>query len=338
MFTGLLSLSGLQETDCLYLQAVNKIFIYGLGLLLFILTACRTDSKKMDVVEIGPSSPCLFNLSKTYTPDESNLSFPLWFNDSIIRINGIQTITRTLYASTDEEDTTDLALREVKKYTFNKDGKVIAYYVEHYYDHTLVGSMSFTIEKQDEYGFAQVHPRKGKMTKGDEEILQQYHIFTKEKYTSKFLVYEDLRNSDYLFFMLKEANWGPLSVDSILHPERQDMIVLGSPLKPHKRYKVENRVNEHDVNLYTYYPSALKGISFDRYPFHYERSLTYDDKGLCTGFIDSTFSNQRFLTRKQAIFTRKDGVISEIMHRKDKEKSGGYYQVERLEFTYFDKK
>jgi hypothetical protein len=309
------------------------------GVLLAVLLACQADSKKTEAVEEIATEPCLFNLSRTFTPEESNLSFPLWFDDSIVRSMGIQRITRTLYANSDDADTNELEKREVKQYTFNKEGRVIEFYVEYYYDHTLVGSMSFTFDKQDEYGFAQVHPRKGVYTRGDDEIFQQYRMYTKEKYARKFLVYEDLRNSDYLFFMLKEAHWGPLSVDSILHPERQDLIVLGTPKKPHKRYKVENRVNEHDVILFDYTKDALRGISFDKYPFHYERSLTFDAKGRCTGFIDSTFSNQRFLTRKQANFTSSKGLVREIVYRNDTEMAGtGYFQTERLEYTFFEKK
>lgn len=318
---------------------MNKISAYGFGLLLIIAGACQSDPKKVAAEEATKGLPCMINLNRTYTPDESNLSFPLWFNDSIVRSHKIQTLTRTLYATSENEDTTDLQVREVKQYTFDKDGKVVKLYVEHYYDHTLVGSMAFTMEKQDEYGFAQVHSRKGHLSRGDEEILQQYRIYSKERYAGKFLVYEDFHNGDYLFFMLKEAYWGPLSVDSILHPERQDMIVLGTPAQPKKRYKVENRVNERDVITYAYAGNNLRGISFDKYPFHYERSLSYNDKGVCTGFVDSTFSNERFLIRKESVFQGKEGLIREVMHRNDSKMSGnGYYQIERFEYTYFGAK
>lgn len=318
---------------------MNKHSLYGLVSLFALLVACQSDPRKVEVVEELHNVPCLFNLNRTFTPDEINLSFPLWFNDSIIRSRKIHTLTRTLYATSDDADTSELVKREVKQYTFDKDGKVVGLYVEYYYDHTLVGSMSFTMEKQDEHGFAIVLPRKGTYTRGDEEILEQYRIYSKEKYARKFLVYEELRDGDYLFFMLREANWGPLSVDSILHPERQDMIVLGTPSTPHKRYKVENRVNERDVILYDYQGHTLKGISFDKYPFHYERSLTYNEKGVCTGFVDSTFSNQRFLTRKQAKFSSRNGLIDEIVHRNDTEMAGsGYSQIERLEYTFFGEK
>lgn len=317
---------------------MNRKYIFRLGLLLLLFTACRENPTANPEEDEEPTLPCLFNMNRSFTPEEFNISFPLWFNDSLIRKHKIETLTRNLYSNSVDIDTTDLSLRESKVYTFNEAGKLIGLYIEHYYDHTLVGSMSFTFSKHDEVGYAEVQSRKEKILRSDQEILSQYRRYTKEKYADKYLVFKEQMSGDRLFFMLRKKHWGSLSVDSILNPSRRDMIVLGTPKKPHKRYKVENRVNESEVVEYSYAEGLLKRISFDRYPFHYERSLTFDRKGQCTGFIDSTFSNKKYLTRRESTFQMKKGIPVRMIHETKSSKSAtGYYQMETFEYSYFEK-
>jgi len=318
---------------------MNRKYIFCLGILLVLFAACRENPKKISLEDVEPTQPCLFNMNRSFTPEEYNISFPLWFNDSLIRKHKIRTLTRKLYSNSVDIDTTDLALRESKVYTFNEAGKLISLYIEHYYDQTLVGSMSFTFGKHDEVGYAEVQSSKVMVGQADQEILSQYRRYTKEKYADKFLVYKDQTSGDRLFFMLRRKHWGSLSVDSILNPSRNDKIVLGTPKYPHKRYKVENRVNESEVVKYGYADGLLKRISFDRYPFHYERSLTFDDDGLCTGFIDSTFSNKKYLTRRESVFHMEKGIPVRMIHENKSGKSAtGYYQMETFEYSYFKKK
>ncbi len=302
-----------------------------------LVVACGEKKKSSAQEEKREIHPFLFNLSSAFSDEEFNLSFPIWFNDSLIRKHGIQSITRKVYSTSVEIDTTDMDLREVKVYTFDDEGKLEAFYVEHYYDNLLVGSMSFMFKDQDEYGFATVVPRKGLMSVADEEILEQYRLYDKHKYTGKYLVYEDLAKGHYLFCMLSETNWGPLSVDSILHPTKSDVVLLGAPKRPGKRYQVENRVNEFNVVKYHYDQDQLSGIAFDKYPFHYERSLLFNNNGDFTGFVDSTFSNNKYLTRREAMFHMEKELPVRLIHENKSGKSeAGYYQMETFEYTFYE--
>lgn len=321
--------------ECSYLQLMVRIV--SILPLFLLLIACGEHKRTHEKTESVTVEPGLFHLAHAFTDDEFNVSFPQWFNDSVIRHHRIHTITRKSYFSDTEMDTTDFALREVKVYTFNSLGYLEALYIEHYYDQTLVGSMSFNFDDPDEYGYAQVSPRKGTHSREDEEILAQYHLYDKQKYGEKFLVYEDLESGNYLFYMLREENWGPLSVDSILNPTRNDLIVLGTPRLPYKRYQVENRVNEFNVVRYERAKSDLTGISFDKYPFHYERSLLFDKKGVCTGYVDSTFSGEKYLTRRESLFRfEKELPVSLLHENKNNRSASGYYQMETFEYTFFE--
>ena len=266
------------------------------------------------------------------------MSFPVWFNDSIIKARKISSIQRMVYMSSTEKDTTDAALKEVKTYYFTEMGQVRELEVEQYYDNVPVGSMSFTIEERDEFGYAMALSRPGINSIPDEEILEQYRFYKKEDYMDKFLVYTDMNTGDYLFYMLNKENWGTLSVDSILHPTIHDLIIFGTPHKPTKKYQVENRVNEFNVVNYSYNNvDYLNEISFEKYPFHYKRSMLYNDRGMCSGFVDSTFSNDKYLTRRESMFHFEEELPVRLIHENKSGKSeAGYYQFETFEYVFFE--
>jgi len=54
------------------------------------------------------------------------------------------------------------------------------------------------------------------------------------------------------------------------------------------------------------------------YPFEYKRSILYSSKGFCTGYIDSTFSGNEFLTRViSEMELGKSNKPVKITHRKE---------------------
>lgn len=292
----------------------------------------RPFSHKKEIV----TAPFIFKMNQCFTDDEYNLSFPNWFEDSIIREYNISSITRKIFSVSDEVDTTDLELREIRTYDFSKNGQLKGIQVAHYYDNQEVGSITFSIKQIDEYGYAMVTPIKAKSSKEQEEILSQYRIVLKEKYTSKYLAYHHPLSGDYVFYVIDEEMFGPLSVDSILHPTKHDQITLGSPIDPKKRYRVENTVNETDVVEYKYAKDQLVEIVFDEYPFHIQRHVNYDAKGNCLGYIDSTFSDNQFLIEKVARFESQNTLPSKLIHQnKSNSSEASFYQIETFEYTFY---
>ena len=307
-------------------------------ILAFFVFSCSGELRKSSEKEAKIVEPFIFDLAHFFSEEELNISFPVWFNDSIIKKGKISSIRRMTYMSSTEKDTLNTLLKEIKTYHFTESGQVREVEVEHYYDNILVGSMSFTIEERDKFGFSLAVGRPGEKVGPDEEIQEQYRIYKKEDYTEKFLVYSDLSSGDYLFYMLNETNWGTLSVDTILHPTISDLIIFGTPHKPIKRYQVENRVNEFNVVNYSYNNADyLAEITFDKYPFHYKRSILYNDLGTCSGFVDSTFSNEKYLTRRESMFHFENSLPVRLIHENKSGKSEtGYYQFETFEYDFWE--
>jgi len=154
------------------------------------------------------------------------------------------------------------------------------------------------------------------------------------------MAYVNIENGNYLFFLPNEKHWGALSVDSILGPTGEDLVVYGTPEKPTKRYHVVNRVNESDVKTIEYGKKTNNPteIKFEREPFDYKRTIEYNKKGDCTGFVDSTFSMDRYLMRKHSEFTFANNQLpTSVTHTSaqtnDNEKN---FQIETFDYTYYD--
>lgn len=212
---------------------------FALTLLFSCSDEVRIKRKKNRVV----LKPSLIRMSHYFTEFEDEVSFPVWFDDSLIRENRIKKIVRKTFLL--NEDTLALQLpKTVKEYGFEENGRIISFEVIQFYEGREVSTMKFTYPKGiDEYGFAEVK------TSVPDKVLDQsqYRIYQPEKYATDFLVYRNVSEGTYLFCMTNEAYFGPLSVDSILKPTSYDLVMLGSPIYPLKRYRVENRVNESDV-------------------------------------------------------------------------------------------
>ncbi|MEN9998508.1 MAG: hypothetical protein RI922_1498 [Bacteroidota bacterium] len=317
------------------------------ALLLYLFTACSDRSvNELDIDKLkGQQS--VFRMNSFGTDAEKFISFPVWFNDSIIKVNHIFKITRDFY-SFDSDEANDFGSlnsevpREKREYWFSENGQLKDLKVTYFYDDQEIGSVHYTyVSQKDHFGFAKVVVFSDTNTVIDIEEKDMdfpFKIHEKVKETSKYLAYRDQQTGDYLFFMLDKKYWGPLSVDSILEPTRNDIIVLGTSYYPVKKYQVSNKVNEKNVLQYSYNSKSrvLESIQKQDYPFDNKRSFTYNKKGFCTGYIDSTFTENVFLTRiiSEVKTDKKMKPIKVVHTKKNQNNETGKIEVERISYEY----
>lgn len=282
---------------------------------------------------------------------EDELNFPLWFNDSFVRAHEIYKITKRIYprivGDTSEINSYNEAIPKEKiEYFFDKNGFVEKIIVVSYFDDREISKASFVYSgnlQANGYRKASILPFIS-LTKNpikDEfttefflDKTHQFSFFSPLRKTKKYNAFMDLEKGNHLFVMKNKKFWGPLSVDSIIHPTKEDWIVLGTIKKPHKRYKVDNIVKENLVHTYTYFKSgALKNRVKEVYPFEYHRTFTYNSKHLWSGYIDSTFSEGNYITKieNNIIFDKYMRPI-EISHYKTNEENSGFYYKETLNY------
>lgn len=306
------------------------IFRYSiLSVLLVILISCNGIRKKQRHEKTRPVKTFVFNMEHMFTDTEQNVSFPIWFNDSVIKNNKIKRIVRNIYPIGDPDEFT--SPKETRLYDFSEQGALLSVSIKKFYDNMTVEDVTFIYSGvKDEMGYSVVE-----IVNGEHQIEDEgdYAIHLKEEYLEKFLVYSNENTGNYLFYMLNKMNWGALSIDSILQPTPTDLIVLGSTFKPKKMYRVHNTVSESNVVDLSYSKdgNVIESISFEKYPFYYKRHINYDDKGYCTGFIDSTFSSDQYLTRTNNTFQMNEKHLPEKLIEKKPGGSGS----EIFEYEYY---
>ncbi len=323
---------------------MKLIFISFLGFL-FLLSSCSEQKAVPFLKKKEKHRTFIINLQHYFSEEELNVSFPIWFNDSLIKLHRIEKLTRSIYVSGKESDSdiengTDTP-KEIKTYHFNTEGELLSIQVQQFYENIEVGNIWFDyLSSKDENGFSAVERRRVKNQPADDEH-DHYRIYDKEEHNDKFLVYTNEQSGDYLFYLLKRKNWGVVSVDSILQPTPEDIITFGTTFFPKKRYQVENTVNEFNVVKYTYDKSNkfIKEISYNDYPFRKKRTILYGKMGLCTGFIDSTFTDDKFLKRTDSKFDFKHKLPVVLKHENHStDSTSRFFQFEYFDYTFFEKK
>ena len=315
---------------------MNQRFLILL-LIPILLLACSEEKRTMFRRGKKISKDFVFEMQHFFSESEENMSFPIWFDDSLVRENKIKDIHRKIFNLNGKVD--DFAsLKAEKRYSFDDKGQLKSIQIIEYYEGQKISDVTFTYSGvKDTHGFQKVTMNK---TNVSDIELTGYEFYEMEQTASNFMAYVNTENGNYLFFLPNEKHWGALSVDSILGPTGEDFVVYGTPKRPSKRYHVVNRVNEFDVKTIDYANNTNNPteIKFEREPFDYKRTVEYNKKGDCIGFVDSTFSMDRYLMRKHSRFTFENNQLpTRVTHTsartKDNEKN---FQIETFDYTHYD--
>lgn len=311
-----------------------------IGLLFFIslfFLACSEDKRPFFKSGKVDPKPFVLEMQHFFSEAEDNVSFPIWFDDALIQKNRIKTITRKVYGL--NEELANLSSQKFEKlYSFDTKGHLLSIQIKEFYEGQKVNDVTFHYSGvKDQYGFQSVTNDGNGDELGD---FGGFQMYTMEKTASNFLAYRNDENGNYLFFLPNERHWGSLSVDSILGPTPEDIVIYGTPKVPVKRFNVENRVNESNVRNFTYSQKSdhPTKIEFDKVPFHYKRSIQYDNVGRCRGFVDSTFSMDQYLMRRDTKFIQdKNQLPVKVVHASARLKSDPTNtQIETFEYTYYE--
>lgn len=312
-----------------------------------VLSACSADREnaELDIKTAGYSS-FLFRMNLMFNESENFMSFPIWFDDSIIRSNKIAHFSRDIYHisinNADEQLEEDLDLREKRDYYFSRNGEIDSLRISYFFDDRSIGTVRYKyVSKPDSYGFRSKLERVINIP-GDQGMVQSeipFHSFTQRWSTKKYLSYKDTDLGVKYHYMLNSKYHGPLSVDSVIHPGPDDVVFLGTPLKPVKRYSVVNTVHERNVHKYEYEKNHIRAITRTEYPFVVKRTVNYDKKGVCTGFIDSTFSEQIYLTRSKSEFTFnvKQLPVQLLRTKENHENKKSRVAIEKYSYEMYEK-
>ncbi len=276
--------------------------------------------------------PNILNLSFVYSEGEKIISFPVWFNDSLVRERGITSIERVFYYesgdSTENESEEDVTPEKKITYLFDKNGFPKEMQVGNYYDNRLISSLTVKYsEYKPKTGFAKVTMNE-KISTEDFPYVE----FRQLSASNHLYSYKDLFSSDRLLIIPDSKNWKPLVVDTLCKPGKGDLIVWGSLKHPQKIYSVQNLVEESNVREFTYEHGVLKRVEWTDDPFKIHRTFRFNKEGICTGFADSTFSMGGFVAAANYFFELNNQLPVQVT--KEVNRGGAKRIIFRESFTY----
>jgi hypothetical protein len=307
------------------LSSVSLLLTLLLG---SIISSCKSEGKRKLFNPKRTYPQSLFRNHLLFSDFANDFSFPIWFNDSLIKKNKISKITRIIYPkSLTEASRGDSILSvpsETIEFVFTKNGTVERVNQTFYYDDRKISQYEYQYHDfPNKYGFssAKVDSKIAVIEKFGIDIsrdAEKFALYDQKKQGKDFSSFKNRLSGDFLYSISNKALWGPLEIDKQIRPNPNDIVVLGDLYSPKKIYQVENKVNERNVVKYNYKKGNVRSIRTNEYPFHSIRNFIYDTRGYCTGYIDSTFSENNFLTRTISGF--ENNMIfspTKIFHRKE---------------------
>lgn len=318
---------------------MGKLTGIGIGLFALLLHSCGEKAAHKERLQpvLTPLIHPLFFQEEI----AAQLNFPFWFNDSIIRAQHIQTVTWTVYGTTEMDDENERQDDDYPKtktvYTFNENGRLIGLQRSDFAEGLTISTGKYAVIPTASPVYCQVK-RLQPMNLGDDESVESFSFLRQVNDSKRILQYDDDYADVRYHFFPDKTYWGALSIDSIGHPGSTDWIIWGTPVKPEKRYQVTNTVTERNVTHYEYlHDNYPKMITWSDYPFTQKRTFLYSKSGVFNGFIDSTYIDQAFVTRTTSFFHFDSGKRPvRITH--DKGHASGehnYETIEKISYSTF---
>jgi hypothetical protein len=309
-----------------------KLFLFIPMFLLLI--GCKEKSEETNQEEQSIQFvPTLLSFQSCFTAQENEVSFPSWFNDSIIRERKIARIHREYVVP--DTDSGEVYTRMLKIYDFDKKGILKQLTVQEFYEGVLINESKFAYSSaKDKYGFAEV-----KRLKSEIHYPDHFRIYAKTYYQN-YLRYTGEDSNEKMFFVPNNKLWKVLAIDTLFSPGEKDVVVFGTPNLPHRAFKIRNKVEESDVVEYTYSNGGqvIREMSLDKYPFITKRTFRYEKDNRCGGFVDSLYSGDHFLHALECTISYESIVLPVTIEHKFITTEGAATVREReiLKYEYYE--
>jgi hypothetical protein len=288
---------------------VKSIILFFLLFVAF-LSCKENQEKQVTQTENESFKPFVFNLQNMWTDFEQRVSFPNWFNDSILQSQKIGAIHRSIYekptASKDDNYPDSIYLKEKISYYFYPNGHIKFLSITSFVEGEKIGTATFSYQNiKDKFGYNFANLSDSFSV--NPQLLQSHFQVDSLIYRhADYLNFMEKSSGNHLFVVLNNKKLDALMIDSIMKPNFTDWMMLGNPRKPTKLYRLKNKVNQLQVRNFSY---SVHNNQFlfsvrEHFPFETRRKLIIN-QNTCNGFIDSTFSNGSFLQQTKYIFKGK---------------------------------
>lgn len=278
-----------------------KNFIIYL-LFVFILVGCgeEDNNSAKQMVSTPPINNNIINWA-FFNPDGlQNISFPIWFNDSIVLNRGIQQIHFSINEFEPVEDSTfqDTIPSTLYEVNYSKKG-VNIFYVKRYAEEIKIEEQWFRYRNhKDSLGYS-IPSITNNVIYEENDFLpifstlqnaQQYKRLEFAESDSSTIQYINTLSADKdkHVFIIDSACWNVHFIDQkFMHPEK-NTFYYGVPSKHIESFRIKNLVEKERLSSYKYFDNncIYQNSTFSN-GFEKRRTFLYDKSGRVTGFIDS---------------------------------------------------
>lgn len=306
------------------MKCFTFLFLVAIG---YSFVGCSEVTPREKRAKTAEIKPFIFKTNYFLSGQELQLSFPNWFNDSIVKEKKVRSIVhRTFTKGSEDMD----ELKESKRFSFDENGQLTSMHRKRYYENFVIENVVFKYTKSKDFaGYVALEIIDSLHLEEESE----YEYYVKESYHPKYLTYTNSNSGDHLYCVLDSKLCGIVAVDSLFHPTPQDEIVYGIPSRRNKQFKIEDLVKETQVVDYVYFKKSkeLQRMKRDNYPFYITKDVLVNSEGKCIGFVDSTFSGKNYLNKSLRKFQFAKGLPTRMSHQGMRT---GIYET--FEYTYYE--
>lgn len=299
----------------------SRAFIGTIFLVLAALSACDNKNAESPEPAAPKDQPTLIRYHNYFSAQKFNLSFPQWFDSSVVKAKNLKSLIHSVYPKGVDFEPGDEDVKFPKEqfqYIFRKNGTVERLVYKVFQNHQVINTTQFHFQDfKAPNGYCEVEIESD-VSLTDPVLPKSlaqtniWKIFNEIDQNPDYTVLEDASDNTRLFIIENEDLWSPLILDRTLQPSPEDWILLGNALHPNKLYQVENKVKETNVSQFVYEHGHVVSYSVDKFPFVSKKTFRYNEENTCTEIIDSTFADDVFLSssRSEMYYTETGDLYS----------------------------
>jgi hypothetical protein len=279
---------------------MRNYFLYLILIALIIGCEEEKSSPIKKVVKTPPMNKGIINWAFFNSDGFQNISFPVWFNDTVISNRNIEKIHFSMnkFEALDDstfQDTLPSALYEVHF----SNGNLDIFYVKRFAQEIKIEEQWFKYRKdKDSLGYSLPNVTNNVIYEENGFLPIFSTLKNAAQYKRLKLVERDSSTIQYLntlsaekemhIFILDSANWNVHFIDqNFEHPEK-NTFYYGFPSQYIESFRIKNLVEKEQLTSYKYFDN---GCIYQRSTysngFENRRTFLYDSTGLLTSFVDS---------------------------------------------------
>lgn len=279
---------------------MRNYFLYLLFILLFAGCEEEKSTTSKNVVKTPPINKDIINWAFFDADGFQNISFPVWFNDSIVFNKNIEQIHFSINKLDALDDSTiqDTLPSTLYEAHFSKGGLEV-FYVKRFAKEIKIEEQWFKYQKEkDSLGYSLPNITNNVIYEENEFLPIFSTLQNAKQYQRLKLVEKDTSTIQYLntlsaekemhVFIIDSTNWNVHFIDqNFKHPEK-NTFYYGLPSKYLESFRIKNLVEKEQLSSYKYFENncIYQRSSFTN-GFENRRTFLYDSTGRITTFVDS---------------------------------------------------